>query len=176
MNNGSGWYLFGGVLITPASGILSNGGITKVSATGQFASLAAAQAYARSTWGGRTTYKFLGVGDSLPSELEDIFDNATHSEVLINGPYATQAAAQQALATGVAGPGTSTATSSGTDTQGPNVSGLTAIGQFFTHLGEANTWVRVAEVLVGLILITTGFARITGTQNFISAAAGAVIP
>lgn len=160
------WYLFGGVLISPASGILGSAGITKVATTGQFSSLSAAQAYARATWGGSTTYKVLGVGDSLPSELEDIFANATHSEVVINGPYATQADAETALATGVAGAGTSTTTSSGTDVQGPSIgSWEKAIEDLVSDIQDKDTWIRVAKIIVGGVLLIIGLAQLTGASK-----------
>jgi len=47
-----------------------------------------------------------------------------------------------------------------TQTQIPGVSsalgGLDAIGDFFVKLGQANTWIRVGEVLAGVILVTVG--------------------
>ena len=41
------------------------------------------------------------------------------------------------------------------------LTGLAAIGDFFQRLGQANTWLRVGEVVLGLILIAVGVARIT---------------
>lgn len=43
----------------------------------------------------------------------------------------------------------------------PVASGLAAIGDFFSRLGQANTWLRVGEVALGLILVAVGVARIT---------------
>lgn len=46
-----------------------------------------------------------------------------------------------------------------------SVPGLSQIGTFFHSLGEANTWIRVAEVLLGLGLIIVGLARLaSGTS------------
>lgn len=42
-----------------------------------------------------------------------------------------------------------------------SVPGLSQIGTFFSDLSQASTWVRVAEVLAGLVLIAVGVARIT---------------
>lgn len=39
--------------------------------------------------------------------------------------------------------------------------GLAGIGDFFARLTEASTWIRVGEVVLGLILIAVGLARIT---------------
>lgn len=166
------WYLFGGVLVTPARGVFSSGSVSKVATTGEFSSLAAAQAYARATWGGSTTYKVLGIGDSLPSELEDIFAGATHSEVVINGPYATQADAEQALDTGIAGAGTSTATSSGTDTQGPSLgSWEQALTTLAGDVGQRNFWLRVAKGAVGILLIAIGIYQLSGAGKAVKAVA-----
>lgn len=48
------------------------------------------------------------------------------------------------------------------------LSGLKAIGDFFSRLTQANTWIRVGEVLLGVILLAVGMARITGAQNIVS--------
>ncbi|MGH3223573.1 MAG: hypothetical protein ACRDPY_33635 [Streptosporangiaceae bacterium] len=42
------------------------------------------------------------------------------------------------------------------------LSGVAAIGDFFSKLGQPNTWIRVGEVALGLILLAVGVARITG--------------
>lgn len=43
--------------------------------------------------------------------------------------------------------------------------GLANIGAFFDKLGEANTWIRVAEILLGAALILTGVAKLlSGTS------------
>jgi hypothetical protein len=49
---------------------------------------------------------------------------------------------------------------------------LQAIGDFFSKLGQANTWIRVGEVLLGIILLAVGAARITHAENFVSKAVG----
>jgi hypothetical protein len=50
------------------------------------------------------------------------------------------------------------------------VPGLSQIGTFFASLGQANTWIRVAEVLLGLALLGVGIAHITKADNVISKA------
>ncbi|HEY1618003.1 MAG TPA: hypothetical protein VGG25_10320 [Streptosporangiaceae bacterium] len=52
------------------------------------------------------------------------------------------------------------------------LSGLAAIGGFFDKLGEGNTWIRVAQVLLGVALIGIGVARLTHASNLVSRAAG----
>ncbi len=41
------------------------------------------------------------------------------------------------------------------------LSGVAAIGDFLGRLTEANTWIRAGQVVLGLILIAVGVARIT---------------
>lgn len=51
------------------------------------------------------------------------------------------------------------------------LSGLDAIGSFFSELGQANTWIRVAEVLLGLALIIVGLSKLTGAGQIARQAA-----
>lgn len=50
------------------------------------------------------------------------------------------------------------------------VPGLSQIGTFFDSLGQANTWIRVGEVILGIILLGVGIAHITKVDNVISKA------
>lgn len=72
----------------------------------------------------------------------------------VNGPYASQADAESA-AGGIQAKAGSEAQS------GSLPGGLTAIGDFFSDLSRASTWIRVGQVVLGLILIAVGVARIT---------------
>jgi len=90
------------------------------------------------------------------------------------GPYATKADAQAAA---------NDAVSSGKigvqkPYKGPSnpLKGLAAIGDFFQRLTQGNTWIRAGEVLLGVILLAIGVARVTGTQNLISSAVKARMP
>ena len=82
------------------------------------------------------------------------------------GPYATQAAAQQA-----ANQQTANATSTEFSLPGPSLPGLPQIGDFFASLGKANTWIRVAKVLIGGVLLVVGLVHITGADNAVASAA-----
>jgi len=42
-----------------------------------------------------------------------------------------------------------------------NIGGIAAIGDFFNRLTQKNTWIRVGEVLAGLMLVWIGFNAIT---------------
>lgn len=55
--------------------------------------------------------------------------------------------------------------------------GLAAIGSFFSTLGQANLWIRVGEVALGIVLLAVGIARITSAvpaATSIAKTAGAV--
>ena len=52
-------------------------------------------------------------------------------------------------------------------------SGLDAIGDFFNKLGQAGTWIRVAEVLLGLGLLIVGISKLASGTPIGNAAATA---
>lgn len=83
----------------------------------------------------------------------------------VRGPYASKTAAENAI--GASGTSGESIDQPGSATQKANqppsnpLSGLAAIGDFFGRLTEGSTWVRVGEVVLGLILLAVGVARIT---------------
>jgi hypothetical protein len=90
------------------------------------------------------------VGGALPATFDDIF-GATGKAVkpIVEGTVA------------------------GLEQTGQDIAGVT---DFFGRLTEGNLWLRVGEVLLGIVLIGVGLARITGTQNIVSSAVKARIP
>jgi hypothetical protein len=85
------------------------------------------------------------------------------------GPYATQADAETAA-------GQATAKATSTEIGTPNginlsVPGLSQVGSFFGALGDANTWIRVAKVVVGGLLLIVGLVHITGADNAVASIA-----
>lgn len=85
----------------------------------------------------------------------------------ISGPYSSLAAADAVAAkepenstqgTGI--PGLSVTPGGGFQASNP-LTGLAAIGDFFQRLTQGSTWIRVGEVVLGLILLAAGLARIT---------------
>jgi hypothetical protein len=77
------------------------------------------------------------------------------------GPYATQAAAQAQATTRQAA-----AQSTEVNPKLPNpLTGINAIGAFFNDLGNANTWIRVAKVVIGGLLLIIGIVHITGVSG-----------
>jgi len=46
-----------------------------------------------------------------------------------------------------------------------------SIGNFFAALGEANTWIRVAKVIIGGALVLIGLAHMSGADNAVATAA-----
>ena len=51
------------------------------------------------------------------------------------------------------------------------IPGLSQIGDFFGALGQANTWIRVAKVIVGGVLLIVGLVHITGADNAVASVA-----
>lgn len=97
---------------------------------------------------------------------------ATPASGKVFGPYATQAAAQaeakaspstgQIIALGVnAGLGSATGGAVGDTQTGSPLTGLAAIGDFFSRLTQANTWERIGMVLLGIVLVAAGVAHLT---------------
>ena len=85
----------------------------------------------------------------------------------ISGPYSTLGQANQVASTEPENktqptpiPGVGISPGGGFTASGP-LSGLAAIGNFFNSLSQASTWIRVGEVLLGLILVAVGLARLT---------------
>jgi hypothetical protein len=54
-----------------------------------------------------------------------------------------------------------------------SLTGVNAIGGFFSDLGQRNTWLRVGKVAIGLVLIIVGLVQITHAQKVISSVAEA---
>jgi hypothetical protein len=55
----------------------------------------------------------------------------------------------------------------------PNIGGLAAVGDFFNRLTQANTWLRVGEVVAGLLLVYIGLnatMRNTAVGNAVQSA------
>lgn len=75
--------------------------------------------------------------------------------------------------TGTNNPSTGQTTSTGNQDTNPGVDipGLAQIGAFFAALSEANTWIRVAKVVIGGTLVVVGLAHITGADNAVAKAA-----
>ena len=78
------------------------------------------------------------------------------------GPFATEAEAKAAQNPKQQSPNPASdlATAAKNASGGP-LAGLAAIGDFFQRLTQANTWVRIGEGILGLILLAVGVARIT---------------
>lgn len=54
------------------------------------------------------------------------------------------------------------------------VPGLDQIGTFFSSLSQANTWIRVGQVVLGLMLVSVGVARLTHAVSHVEKAASAI--
>lgn len=101
---------------------------------------------------------------------------------LLAGPFADQAAAQKwadSYNKNPANPKAGSGLTPGTGVvvgdkpppgTGGLLTGINAIGDFFQRLGQANTWIRVGEVVLGVALLSVGFAKITGTTPIVETA------
>jgi hypothetical protein len=74
------------------------------------------------------------------------------------GPYATQAQAQTAASS-------ATAEATSTEVSAPSIPGLAQVGDFFGALTQSATWIRVAKVIVGGLLLVIGLVHITGISG-----------
>lgn len=50
--------------------------------------------------------------------------------------------------------------------------GINAVGDFANKLTQANTWLRIAEGLLGIVLIGIALAKLTGVDNQVAKAVG----
>lgn len=94
------------------------------------------------------------------------------------GGYSTQAAAQKVVDAFNAQPNTNKLAKAGVTTA-PNLpnplTGVAAIGDFFSKLGQRNTWLRIGKVVVGLVLIIVGLVQLTHTQKLVKTAGEAAV-
>lgn len=81
------------------------------------------------------------------------------------GPYPTKAQADAALQALNGVIATPEPLIPGTKIQVPSIpnplSGIAAVGDFFQRLTQANTWIRIGEVILGIILLGVGIASMT---------------
>ena len=90
-------------------------------------------------------------------------DESTMGQELVKwkGPYATEAEAQTAQAPRQQSPNPlNDATNAAENATGGLGGALAAIGKFLAKLGQASTWLRVAEVGLGLVLVAVGVAKL----------------
>lgn len=137
-----------------------------------FATLAEGQAYVKAHCSGSGSGSGSGGGGGCPSfaqELAAVKANKVTQDQMnayINGPCGAKlttaqtnqlfTAWRQSPQSGGTGPGLSL----------PNpLSGLESVSGFFSTLTQANTWIRVAEVLLGAALLIIGLAKLaSGTE------------
>jgi hypothetical protein len=149
---------------------------TGTTETGPYATQAAAQAAlggkapAPSPGGGSGQWwVVIKSGSSTMTVLQSASKPAGYATVF--GPFPTRAAAQKIAGIAPEPPHLGI-------TGNPSVpGGLTAIGDFFTKIGDRATWVRVAKVVIGAIMIIAGLAKLgTPAAEKIAAKLPKVIP
>lgn len=85
-----------------------------------------------------------------------IEESPTRPVNTVAGPFATKADAQ-AWQTGANTAGNSPGSAiGGAADAAANATGLGSVGDFLSRLSNSNTWVRLGEVVIGLILVAIG--------------------
>lgn len=110
-----------------------------------------------------------------------LYKNANY--VRFQGPFTSQSAAQSATANpgtslspgqaiGTIGNGLSTGVSGGAGiaTGIGAFSGFAGIDDFLNALSQSNTWLRIAEGILGVMLIAVALGKLTGANNVITKA------
>ena len=130
-------------------------------------------------WGGQTYIENLSGGDEKTLTALGIHGYATEAQAKAHPQTmnALQAAAGGANAlAGVSGSATNIPTP-GTAATGAGAVASTAanaipgISDFFGALTQASTWIRVAKVITGGLLLVIGLVHITGADNAVASAA-----
>lgn len=85
----------------------------------------------------------------------------------VSGPYPSYAAAEAAIGGIQAAEPAPGNGSQAASLPGLAAPGLAAIGAFFSSLGAAATWIRVAKVAIGGTLVIVGVAKMTGAGKVI---------
>lgn len=109
---------------------------------------------------------------------KQIYPPALQVAELTETVYATQAEAQAAInshggakaynaATAAGGLGSGAIGPAGNAAQ-TVYSGVNAVGDFFNKLSEGNTWLRIAEAILGIALIGIALAKLTGADNVVA--------
>jgi len=104
-------------------------------------------------------------GDAADADAS-VLSHDPAGTVIVNtlGPYATQAAALAYANNPTTSPTGTTTSGAATNFSGlvPNLGGLISdAGTFFRDLTSANFWLRLGEVVLGLLLIAVGVAELT---------------
>jgi hypothetical protein len=102
------------------------------------------------------------ISTAKPPAVGSIYAGGTVTSV--QGPYTSRKAAESAIGsttTSGVGEGSGSGVASGNVNIPAPLGGLAAIGDFFQRLTQAHTWERIGEVVLGLILIAVGVAKIT---------------
>ena len=110
-------------------------------------------------------HAILQAGDAADADAT-VKNQEAAGTVIVNtlGPYTTQAAALAYASNPTTSPTGTTTSGAATNFSGlvPNLGGLIAkAGTFFDDLTSKNFWLRVGEVVLGLILIAVGVAKLT---------------
>lgn len=92
----------------------------------------------------------------------------------VTGPYTTKAAAQAAIK-GIQKAAPAPSTAQVAEQNVPGASDISSVVGFLSTLGEANTWIRIAKVAAGGIILFIGLAHLTGADKAIGGVVGKAV-
>lgn len=107
------------------------------------------------------------------SEYNTLLSGGTYGNMArYQGPFTSKSAAEQAPPGGGslgdvigAGAAAGVGNATGLGNISNPLSGLAAIGDFFSRLTESSTWIRAAKILVGGAILLIGIAHVTGMEG-----------
>lgn len=110
--------------------------------------------------------------DSLLYADYAFYEAELHAGIGLHGPYDSMAALQKANPNaqntgaapipGASAIGTTPQAAAGTIA---NDTGITAVGDFFNQLKEGSVWLRIAEALLGIVLVAVALGKLTGLED-----------
>ena len=114
-------------------------------------------------WYYNTESGVLSQGNNLENLGNNIFGGVGWHELNIPGSDTEAQAAAAAKKEFPTGKTPTTSPVKGVENQAPGgvLTGLAAIGDFFQRLTQGNTWLRIGEGLLGIILIAVGLAHMS---------------
>jgi hypothetical protein len=113
---------------------------------------------------GNSSYKVI---EGL-AEAQGVQSEAVNGQLI--GPYATSAAATSAAESEVKSENTTKPKAVSIPGVSQLDSGVNAVGDFFNKLSDGNLWIRIAEGLLGLLLVGIAMGKLTGVDQKITQA------
>lgn len=130
--------------------------------------------------------KLVSTPDSGPAYNAWVTGGTYNGETRFQGPFNSQAEAKAAppgggsiadqITAGIgAGLGSDVGPLGTASRSLPTLSGLDAIGRFFSDLGNPVFWIRLGKILAGGLLLILGLAKLTGVSEKAGSIAGKAV-